>query len=187
MFKNDRDIHLLTAISIFDKPQEQITSSERQIAKKINFSIIYGQSAYNLAKDLRITLKDAKNYLDLFKKTYPLVFTWMEEVIHKAKISGFVCTLYGMKRIIPEIQDNNKNVFKSGCRMAINTIIQGTAAEVMKRAMINVLDYIEKNNLPCRIVLQIHDGLLIEMPEENADRYSSEIQKVMEKEANLSC
>ncbi len=186
LFKNNKDIHLLTATSIFNKSPEEITSSERQIAKKINFSIIYGQSAYNLAKDLRITLKDAKNYLDLFKKTYPLVFTWMEQVIHKAKINGFVSTLYGMKRVIPEIQDNNKNVFKSGCRMAINTIIQGTAAEVMKKAMINVLDYIEKNNLPCKIVLQIHDELLIEMPKDNSDRYSSAIQTVMENEINLS-
>lgn len=186
LFKNNRDIHLLTAISIFNKPQEEITSLERQIAKKINFSIIYGQSAYNLAKDLRITLKEAKNYLDLFKKTYPGVFTWMEKVICKAKINGYVCTLHGMKRLIPEIQDNNKNVFKSGCRMAINTIIQGTAAEVMKKAMINVLAYIEKNNLPCRIVLQIHDELLIEMPEKNSDRYSSDIQEVMEKEIHLS-
>lgn len=179
LFNNNADVHTLTASYLFDKPVNEITTEERQLAKKINFSIIYGLSAYNLAKELKITSTKAKEYIDIYKKTYPTIFSWMEKTIEKAKQNQFVSTLYGLKRAIPELQDSNKNILKSGERIAINTIIQGTAAEIMKKSMIAVYDYLKKTGNG-KIVLQLHDEILVEIPETNTEKITEEIKKIME-------
>jgi DNA polymerase-1 len=179
LFNENQDIHALTASILFNKRNNEISNEERQIAKKINFSTIYGQGAYSLSKDLKITLNKAKEYLKLFQDTYPGIFIWMNEVVDLAKINGFVTTLYGLKRYIPELSDYNKNIFKFGQRIAINTIIQGTAAEIMKKAMIDVDNYFQKKNCG-KIVLQIHDELLIELKEDNSEYYINQIKEIME-------
>ena len=180
LFNDNKDIHELTACLLFKKDKELITHEERQIAKRINFSVIYGQGAYALAKDLKITNSQAKEYLTIFSTNYGGIFKWMEQVIEQAKKDGFVLTLYGLKRLIPELADNNKHIFKSGSRIAINTIIQGTAAEIMKKAMIAVYNYLEKIHNESNIVLQIHDELLIELNELDIDLHCMEIQNKME-------
>ncbi len=179
LFNDNKDIHELTACMIFKKDKNEITNIERQIAKKINFSIIYGQGAYALSKDLKISVSLAKEYLDTFSKNYLGIFNWIDCVIQKAKKDGYVLTLHGLKRLIPELFDNNKHVFKSGCRIAVNTIIQGTAAEIMKKAMIQVNNYLQQSGSG-KIVLQIHDELLIELSQYNQNTHIHEIKNRME-------
>jgi DNA polymerase-1 len=179
LFNENEDIHSLTACMIFKKLKTDITTNERQIAKKINFSIIYGQTAYALSRDLKISLAEAKEYLAIFNSNYIGICNWREKVIADAKEKGYVLTLYGLKRSVPELQDNNKHIFNSGCRIAVNTIIQGTAAEIMKKAMIEVHDYLQKEQCG-NIVLQIHDELLIELKEATVHDYAIIIKNKME-------
>jgi len=179
LFNENEDIHSLTACMIFKKLKHELLPSERQVAKKINFSIIYGQTAYALARDLKISLAEAKEYLNIFNNNYVGIFLWIDKVIADAKAKGYVLTLYGFKRYIPELQDKNKHVFNLGCRIAVNTIIQGTAAEIMKKTMIDVYDYLQKNHCG-HIVLQIHDELLIELAEASAHNHAINIKNKME-------
>lgn len=179
LFNDNQDIHELTACLLFKKDKNNITIIERQIGKKINFSIIYGQGAYSLSKDLKISLSQAKEYLTLFSQNYSGIFNWIDQVIKKAIQEGYVITLYGLKRLIPELADSNKHVFKSGARIAVNTIIQGTAAEIMKKAMIIIHNYLQENQSG-NIVLQIHDELLIELNQKEIDYHCINIQNKME-------
>jgi DNA polymerase-1 len=179
LFNENEDIHELTACMIFNKDKKCISPSERQIAKKINFSIVYGQGAYALSKELKIPISDAKRYLDIFRQNYSGIFEWIDLVVKKASFEGFILTLHGLKRFVPELSDNNKHIFKSGVRIAVNSIIQGTAAEIMKKAMIAVHNYLKEHNCG-NIVLQIHDELLIELEAHSADFHSMIIKKKME-------
>lgn len=185
LFNKNEDIHLLTATIIFDKSREMITKEERQIAKKINFSIIYGQSAFSLSKELRITGTQAKEYIEKYKAHYPRIFAWMEEIKTKAKETGYVETLYGLRRYIPEIKDKNKTVMKSGERIAVNTIVQGTAAEIMKKSMTSVYQYLQQEKTGT-IVLQLHDEILVEIPETEEEKIKKDITQIMESVVNWS-
>jgi DNA polymerase-1 len=185
LFNKNEDIHLLTATVIFEKSREEITKEERQIAKKINFSIIYGQSAFSLSKELKISGTQAREYIEKYKAHYPRIFAWMEEIKTKAKEIGYVETLYGLKRYIPEIQDKNKTVMKSGERIAVNTIVQGTAAEIMKKSMSSVYHYLEQKKIG-KIVLQLHDEILVEMPAGEEDKMKQDIIQIMESVVNWS-
>ena len=185
LFNKNQDVHLLTATALFKKSLEEITGAERQIAKKINFSILYGQSAFSLSKELHITTTAAHEYIELYKGYYPGIFSWMEKIKDAAKKTGYVETLYGLKRYIPELKDKNKTVLKSGERMAVNTVIQGTAAEIMKKSMIAVYSYLEKEKKG-KIVLQLHDEILVEIPEKYKETVPHEIQKIMESIVNWS-
>lgn len=179
LFNENEDIHSLTACMIFKKLKHDLLPIERQIAKKINFSIIYGQTPYALSRDLKISLAEAKEYLNIFNNNYGGIFIWIDKVIADAKAKGYVLTLYGFKRYIPELQDKNKHVFNLGCRIAVNTIIQGTAAEIMKKTMIEIHDYLQKEQCGS-IVLQIHDELLIELQEKSAHHHAINIKNKME-------
>jgi DNA polymerase I len=181
MFNQNIDIHSKTASEIFSVSIDRVTKEQRQLAKKINFSIIYGLSAYGLSKELNISKKEAGEYIDKYKLTFPLVFSWMDSVKEEAEKNGFVKTLFGRKREIPELLDSNDNVKKYGFRMAVNTIIQGTAAEIVKIGMISVHKFLKDNpKLGGKIVLQIHDEILIEADENFSDETASQCRKIME-------
>jgi DNA polymerase I len=180
MFNRSIDVHSKTASEIFLVEISNVTKEQRQLAKKINFSIIYGLSAYGLSKELNISKKEAGEYIDKYKSTFPSVFSWMDNIKKEAEGNGFVKTLFGRKREIPELLDKNDNVKKYGFRMAVNTIIQGTAAEIVKLGMILVHKFLKDNpDLKGKIVLQIHDEILIEADERFADEIAAKCKKIM--------
>jgi DNA polymerase-1 len=178
-FLNNEDIHLKSASYIFKKNINEISNKERQVAKKINFSIIYGLSAYGLSNDLKISTTEAKNYIDEYKKLYPEVFIWIDATCKNASENGYIETYFGLKRYINELKDKNNTIRAYGNRIAINTIIQGTAAEIMKKSMIKVHEYLNKNNNG-KIILQIHDEILIEFKEINKHKIEKDIKNIME-------
>jgi DNA polymerase I len=182
MFKHGVDVHSKTASEIFSIDIDSVTKKQRQLAKKINFGIIYGLSAYGLSKELNISKKEAGEYIDKYRTTFPSVFVWMDKVKEESEKKGFVTTLFGRKREIPELLDRNENIKKYGFRMAINTIIQGTAAEVVKTGMIKVHKFLKENPVfESKMVLQIHDEILIESNEKYACEVADKCKHIMEK------
>jgi DNA polymerase I len=165
-FKENRDIHALTAAGLFSIAPDQVTGEMRQLGKRINFSILYGLTAHGLSKDLEISHSLAKSYIDKFMAQYPGVVAWMEKVIEITKEKGYVETVWGRRRYLPGIYERNRTLYDLARRVAINTVAQGTAAELMKWGMLE-LDKVLKNQLPgARMLLQIHDELLLEIPQE---------------------
>jgi DNA polymerase-1 len=185
-FKEDRDVHREMAAQIFNKPLEDISHDERQIGKKINFSIIYGLTGFGLSKDLGISLSEAKRYIEHYFERYAAVKPWMERTEEQAKKDGYVTTLLGRRRYFPGLQERNKALYEAARRGAINTIIQGTAAEVMKLAMIEIDKQIEAKKLAGKMLLQIHDELIVEAPSESAEQTAAQIKAIMESVIDLS-
>jgi len=179
-FKKNFDVHKITASHLFTKNSQDITAEERAIAKRINFSILYGLSAYSLAQDLQISLTDAKKYLETYKTTYSGVFDWIKKARMKAEIEGFVTTILGRVRIIPELLDKNKISKEQALRRAINTIIQGSAAEIVKKAMVEIDNYLSECSPKSYIVLQIHDEILIYTKKDYAEKIFAQATKIME-------
>lgn len=175
-FKNGEDIHLKTATFIFNKNSVDITDADRSIAKKINFSLLYGLSSYSLSKDLKITPKEASAYIDGFFQAYPAVQPWIEASLTKAKQTGFIETILGRKRWFQHLNDNNKNIAKAESRSAINAIIQGSAAELFKIAMISIDKALTKN---ANILLQVHDEVLVECYEKDTPSLLHTLNNVM--------
>ena len=165
-FKEGKDIHAITAAGLFEIDPVAVTSEQRQLGKRINFSILYGLTAHGLSKDLDISHSVARSYIDKFMAQYPGVVAWMNEVIEKTKEKGYVETLGGRRRYLPGIYERNRTLYDLAKRVAINTVAQGTAAELMKKGMINLDVAFKKAALPVPMILQIHDELLIEVPEE---------------------
>lgn len=168
-FNKDIDIHALTASGLFNVPVDQVTSEQRQIGKKINFSILYGITPHGLSKQLNISNSQAKLYIDRYMATYPFVSQWMSDVIAKTQEKGYVETVHARRRHISYIHEKNKNLFQLGCRLAINTMGQGTASEIVKLGMLKLQEDLVKNNLNAKILLQIHDELLLEVPESEVE------------------
>jgi len=164
-FFDNKDIHRSTASEVFNIPEEQVDEKLRRVAKIINFGIIYGMSAQGLAKELKITISEAEEYIKKYFDKYSEVKTWIEETIKFAKLNGYVKTLFGRIRYIPEINSTNRSLQSFGMRLAVNTPIQGTAAEIIKLAMIKIDEFITKENLDKKIkmLVQIHDELLFEI------------------------
>jgi len=179
-FLHDRDIHTQTAAKLFDVSLESVTSQQRQIGKRINFSIMYGQTPYGLSKELKISMGDAKKYIDKYFEQYPGVKKWMDDVVASTKDIGATQTLYGRKRQVPGIYEKNKNLFDAARRIAINTPAQGTAAEVMKLGMIELHHRLKDAQFDAFIVLQIHDELIIEAPESEREKVCSLVKSVLE-------
>lgn len=166
-FARGEDIHARTASGLFDVALESVTHDQRQLAKRINFSILYGLTPYGLSQDLHIPLKDARLYIEKYFAQYPGVVVWMESVLVETKKHGYVTTLFGRRRPVPGIYEKNKNLYDAACRIAINTRAQGTAAELMKIGMIKLFDIFSQKKLGAKMVLQIHDELLITVPEQD--------------------
>lgn len=179
-FLNGEDIHRSTAAKIYGIPQSEVTPRLRSSAKAINFGIMYGKGAYSLSKDIGVTVKEAdaflKNYLDAF----PKVSSYMDKTIADAKERGYVSTLFGRRRALPELASSNFNVRSSGERMARNTPIQGTAADVIKLAMVRVWKRLRAEKLDSRLILTVHDELIVEAPEAEAEYAARILREEME-------
>lgn len=180
-FLHNRDIHSETASALFDTPLEQVTSEQRQIGKRINFSVLYGMTPYGLSQDLKIPFKDAKIYIEKYFAKYPQVCAWMEQIIIDTKHKGYVTTHWGRRRYVPAIYEENRPLYEEARRIAINTAAQGTAAEIMKKGMIELNTLIKKEKLGAKILLQIHDELLISVPENEALVTQSLVKNTLEK------
>ncbi len=185
-FKEDKDIHALTAAGLFSVAPEQVTSEQRQIGKRINFSILYGLTAHGLSKDLGIAHSVAKSYIDTFMAQYPGVVTWMETVIEQTKEKGYVETVLGRRRYMPGIYERNRTLYDLARRVAINTVAQGTAAELMKRGMVDLDRAFRQGGLDARMLLQIHDELLLEVPHDKVAETEDLVKKVLESVADWS-
>ena len=183
-FLEHRDIHAETASKLFDVPFDQVTHEQRQIGKRINFSILYGLTPYGLSKDLRISMSEAKKYIDTYFAQYKDVSLWMEFVIEETKKSGYVKTLWGRKRYIPGIYEKNKTLYDLAKRIAINTKAQGTAAELMKKGMIDLEREFKEKKLDAQILLQIHDELLISVPKKQKAETEKVVKKALESVVN---
>ncbi len=182
-FKNDEDIHKQVASKVFGVPMSKVTKEQRSRAKAVNFGIIYGITAFGLSQQLKIGRKEAQNYIDNYLKKYSGIKTFMEDIVNKAKEEGYVETLFGRRRYVPELKSNNYVVRQFGTRVAMNTPIQGTAADIMKIAMNKVFDGIK--NLDAKVVLQVHDELVLEVKEEQKEKAKEILKNSMENATTL--
>lgn len=185
-FKSGEDIHTITASQVFGVNVEEVTPLMRRSAKAVNFGIVYGISAFSLSQDLGVTVAQAKEYMEKYFDHYSGVRAYMSDIIVKAKADGFVATLMGRRRWVPELKSSNFNTRSFGERVALNAPIQGTAADIIKLAMIRVRDRLKKDGLEGKLVLQVHDELIVECPEHEADRICALVQEEMEGAAKLS-
>ncbi|MDI6786581.1 MAG: DNA polymerase I [bacterium] len=184
-FKQDQDIHQQTATNIFNVALEKVTNEMRRFAKIINFGIIYGMSAFGLSEELKITPAEAQSYIEIYFRKYSGIKRYIEETIEKASIEGFVATIWGRKRFFPEINSLHKQIREQAIRMCINTPIQGSAADLIKLAMINLAQEINNNNLESKMLLQIHDELILEVPQEELSFMKNKVKEIMENAAHL--
>ena len=184
-FKNNFDIHKNTAMKMFDKAAEDITSEERSLAKTVNFSIIYGVTPYGLSQDLKSSVEEAKNYITTYYEHYDQVKPYLDSLIEQAKEKGYVETIFGRRRYIPELKSSQFFTRSFGERAAMNAPLQGTAADLIKLAMIKIDALLEENDLQAKLILQVHDELILEVPEEEADTVSDILKTSMENVAKL--
>ena len=185
-FNNDLDIHSKTASDIFKKDINEITPQERRVAKAVNFGIIYGISSYGLSENLNIPTYEAKEFIENYLNTYPGIKNYMDETIKQAHIDGYVKTLFNRIRIIPELQNKNYMIRQAGERMALNTPIQGTSADIIKKAMVEVHKKIKEKNLKSKMILQIHDELVIDTKKEELQEIKTILKDTMENTYKLN-
>jgi DNA polymerase I len=185
-FVEDQDIHTRTASEIFGLPQEEISPEMRRKAKAVNFGIIYGISAFGLAQDIGVSNVEAKRYIESYFARYPKVRTFIDATIAQAKRTGYVTTLLGRKRFIPELASSAAPVRNFGERMAVNTPIQGTAADLIKLAMIKIHDILTEQRSGSRMILQVHDELIFEVPDREVGMMKELVRKEMEGVLELS-
>lgn len=185
-FAKNQDIHARTASEIFQVPLEEVTREQRSHAKAINFGLIYGKQAFSLGKELGIGRNQAQDYIDMYFSRYPKVYAYMKAIREEAKTRGYVTTIYGRRRYIPEIQSRNRMIVQSGERMALNTPIQGSAADIMKIAMVKVYYRLAKESFRSHLLLQIHDELIIEAPEAESEKILRLLTEEMENAVSLS-
>ena len=179
-FLSGADIHRATAAKMYGVPPENVTHEMRTSAKAINFGIIYGKGSYSLSRDLSITVQEAQAFIDAYLNTYPKVRQYMEDTVAYGKEHGYVATLYGRRRALPELSAGNFNIRAQGERMAMNTPIQGTAADVIKLAMVRVAHRLQKEQLRARLILQVHDELIVECPLDEAALVKEIVREEME-------
>lgn len=179
-FLEGEDIHRKTAAEVNHVDFEDVTDLQRSRAKAVNFGIIYGISDYGLSQDLGISREEAKEYIEGYKNTYPSIKKYMDDVVKSAKKTGYVDTYYGRRRDIPELMSNNFNIRSFGERIALNTPIQGTAADIIKIAMIRVDRELKNQGFEARMILQVHDELIIEAPENEAEKVKNLVSDIME-------
>ncbi len=184
-FYNDLDIHTKTASQVFHIPEEEMTPLMRDRAKAVNFGIIYGISDYGLSKDLNISRKEAKQYIDNYLANYKMVKKYMEDIVKIGKEKGYVETIFKRRRYIPELKARNYNVRSFGERIAMNTPIQGSAADIIKVAMVKVFEELRKRGLKSKLILQVHDELIIEAHKDEEEEVKSLMKDIMEKSITL--
>jgi len=184
-FNQDEDIHAQAASKVLNIPIEEVTKQQRSEAKAINFGIVYGISDFGLGEQLGISRKKAKEYIEQYLDKYKGIKNFMHDIVEEAKEKGFVETIYHRRRYVPELKSNNYMVRQFGSRVAMNTPIQGTAADIMKIAMINIYNRLKRENLKSKLILQVHDELLIETVPEEKETISSILKNEMENVINL--
>ena len=185
-FKENVDIHTLTASEVFDLPPLFITPELRSKAKAVNFGIVYGIGAFSLSKDIGTSVAEAKKMIDGYFKTYPGVHKYMEEIVAKAKEDGFVTTIFGRRRYLPEITASNGMLRAFGERVARNMPIQGTAADIIKIAMIRVYNRLKEENINAKLILQVHDELIVEASLADKEKASRILEQEMKNAVNLA-
>jgi len=185
-FKEDKDIHTQTAADVFHVTLDEVTSSMREQAKAVNFGIIYGISDYGLSQNLQITRKEAKEFIDQYLTIYPDVKKYMEDIVQDAKHDGYVTTLMKRRRYLPEIASRNFNVRSFAERTAMNTPIQGSAADIIKKAMIDLNDRLNEEKFAARMLMQVHDELILEAPKSEIDQLIEVVTDVMENTVSLN-
>lgn len=184
-FADGEDVHTVTASQVFHVPLAEVTPELRRRAKAVNFGIVYGISAFSLSDDVGVSVKEAQRYIDAYLENYTGVRDYMERIRQKARDEGFVSTLYGRRRYLPELRSSSHNIRAFGERVALNTPIQGTAADVIKLAMLRVDERLRREGLRARLVMQVHDELLLEAPPEERERVSALLTEEMERAATL--
>ena len=185
-FLSGYDIHTATAMKIFGVSAENVTIDLRKRAKAINFGIVYGMGEFSLASDLKISRMDAKNYIDGYLGAYPKVSEYLKNVVSSAKQDGFVTTLFGRRRYIPELSSSKKMEVAFGERVAMNSPIQGTAADIIKLAMVNIDQKLKEKGYDARLILQVHDELIIEAHKSCAQEVKALMKREMENAVKLS-
>ncbi len=185
-FREGEDVHAVTASQVFGVPLEEVTSTQRSRAKAVNFGIVYGISGFSLAQNIGVTPGEARAYIDAYLQHYAGIREYMKRVVSEASEKGYVSTIFGRRRELPELKSSNANIRAFGERVALNMPVQGTAADLMKIAMIRVRERLEKEGLRGRLVLQIHDELIVECPEAEAETVARVLREEMEGAAELS-
>ncbi len=185
-YKMDEDIHRITASKVFNTPFDEVTDLQRRNAKAVNFGIVYGISSFGLSQDLSISKKQAAEYIEQYFKTYPQIKVFLDKLVSDTKEQGYVSTMFGRRRPVPEISSSNFMQRSFGERIAMNSPIQGTAADIIKIAMIRVYNRLLKENLKAKLILQVHDELLIEAPVEEEVMVQKILREEMEQAVSLS-
>ena len=185
-FLSGEDFHTVTAARVFHVPQDQVTHQMRSRAKAVNFGIVYGISAFSLSQDIGVTVAEAKEYMERYFATYTGVRQYMEQVVSQARERGYVETLWHRRRALPELKSSNFNMRSFGERVALNMPIQGTAADIIKLAMVRVHRRLAAESLEARLIMQVHDELIVECPEAEAPRVEQLLQQEMQGVAELS-
>lgn len=184
-YQQAEDIHRITASQVFHVPFEEVTSLQRRNAKAVNFGIVYGISSFGLSQDLSISTKEAKEYIERYFETYPGIKGFLDGLVAGAKEQGYAATMYGRRRPVPELKSSNFMQRSFGERVAMNSPIQGTAADIIKIAMVRVHDRLQEEGLKSRLILQVHDELLVEAPLEEAGRVEQILTEEMQQAAEL--
>ncbi len=185
-FRNGMDIHTATAAQVFDMPPDMVTHEMRRAAKAVNFGIVYGIGAFSLSKDIDVSVAEADRYIRNYFANYPKIKEFMDKAVKDASEKGYAVTMYGRRRYIPELKNSNKNIQAFGKRAAMNAPIQGTAADIIKIAMVKVYSRLKKEKLDARLILQVHDELIIEVSEKDAERAAAVLGEEMRGAAELA-
>ena len=184
-YNEEQDIHRITASQVFNVPFKDVTELQRRNAKAVNFGIIYGMSSFGLSQDLSISRKEANDYINMYFETYPDIKKYIDKMVEQAKECGYSVTMFNRRRPIPELKSGNFMQRSFGERVAMNAPIQGTAADIIKLAMIRVYDELKKQNLKSRLILQVHDELLVETYKDEISQVKDIITKGMKEAASL--
>ena len=185
-FLSGNDFHTATAARVFRVEPGEVTHEMRRRAKAVNFGIVYGISAFSLAQDIGVSVAEAKTYMETYFDTFPGVRQYMTDIVARAKRDGYVETLFHRRRELPELKSSNFNLRAFGERVALNMPIQGTAADIIKLAMVNVFRRLETEGMQAKLILQVHDELIVECPEGETDTVKKILTEEMQNAVHLS-
>ncbi|MBO2526591.1 MAG: DNA polymerase I, partial [Clostridiales bacterium] len=185
-FRSGEDFHSVTASQVFNVPLSEVTPLMRRHAKAVNFGIVYGISEFSLSQDIGVSRKEAKEYIENYLTKYSGVRAYMKNIVETARTQGYVETTFHRRRMIPEIHNSNFNIRSGAERIALNTPVQGTAADIIKLAMVRVFDALEKQALQAKLILQVHDELIVECPAFEAQSVMDIITEAMENAVKLA-
>ena len=185
-FEHGLDIHRSTAAKVFNMPDDFVTPEMRSRAKAVNFGIVYGIGAFSLSKDINVSVKEADKYIKDYLSLYKGIDNYMKNVVEQAKNNGYVTTMFGRRRYLPELTSSNHNIRAFGERVAKNMPVQGTAADIIKIAMIRVYDRLKKENMKSKLILQVHDELIVESPKNEAEKAAQILSEEMQNAVKLN-